>query len=359
MSGLAVSRARRRIGRPRAVAAAALLTVAASGGVTFPQVRVEVVASRLEAPWAVAFAPDGRLFVTERPGRIRVVKDGRLEPEPVTILPVAAVGEGGLMGLAMDPAFRENGYLYTCYTAEKRGRLINRVVRLTLRGSRAGDQRVLLDDMPGAHIHDGCRVKFGPEGKLYVTMGDAADAGLSQRRDSLAGKILRLNPDGTVPADNPFSGSPVYSLGHRNPQGLAWDRAGRLLEAEHGPIAHDEVNHILPGRNYGWPDVRGRAGDSRYVDPVIESGQDTWAPSGIAFIGSDLFVACLRGQRLLRVTFALDLSVVRVTALLDRTHGRLREVVVGPDGALYVTTSNRDGRGAPAPDDDRILRVTP
>lgn len=324
------------------------------------QPRVEVVVSGLHVPWALAFAPDGRLFVTERPGRIRLVEDGRLAPEPVATLPVAQYGESGLMGLALDPAFRESGHLYVCYTLQKGADLVNRVVRLSLnRDGRAGGERVLLDDMTGAMIHDGCRLKFGPDGKLYVTMGDAAVARLAQQRDSLSGKILRINADGSVPADNPFPGSPIYSLGHRNAQGLAWDAAGRLLAAEHGSSAHDEVNHIRPGRNYGWPEVRGRAGDPRFVDPIIESGSDTWAPSGIAFLGGDLFVAGLRGQRLLRITLSPALSVIRVGALLDRTHGRLRDVVVGPDGALYVATSNRDGRGSPAPDDDRILRVRP
>jgi len=344
--------------RHRRSLTAALLLVLTVATTAPSQPRVEIVAGGLEVPWALAFAPDGRLFVTERPGRIRLVKNGRLEAEPIATLPVAAAGEGGLMGLALDPAFAETGHLYTCYTAAKGRRLVNRVVRLTLRGGSAGGERVLLDDIPGAGIHDGCRVKFGPDGRLYVTTGDAAEPRLAQRRDSLAGKILRVNPDGTVPEDNPFPGSPVFSLGHRNPQGLAWDPSGRLFAAEHGPSGHDEINHILAGRNYGWPEVRGQGGDTRYVEPLLESTQDTWAPSGIAFLGGDLFVAGLRGQRLLRVSLAPDLSrVVRVATLLSGTHGRLRDVVVGPDGVLYVTTSNRDGRGWPRPDDDRIVRV--
>lgn len=343
----------------RSAAAAVLLILAMAPGAR-GEPPVDIVARGLDVPWALAFAPDGGLLVTERPGRIRLVKNGRLESEPIVTLRVAAVGEGGLMGLALDPAFAETGHLYTCYTAENGGRLVNRLVRLTLRGERAGDERVLIDDMPGARIHDGCRVKFGPDGRLYITMGDAAEPGLAQRLDSLAGKILRLNRDGTVPDDNPFPGSPVFSLGHRNPQGLAWHPSGRLYAAEHGPSGHDEINHILAGRNYGWPEVHGQGGDSRYVEPLLESKLDTWAPSGIAFLGGDLFVAGLRGQRLLRVALAPDLrTVVRVVTFLNRTHGRLRDVVVGPDGALYVTTSNRDGRGWPRPNDDRILRVRP
>ncbi len=320
---------------------------------------VRVVARGLVVPWALAFAPDGRLFVTERPGRLRLVEDGRLAPSPLATFPVAAVGEGGLMGLALDPGFSSNRRLYVCYTHEAGGRLENRVVRLTLEDGRAGDEQRVVDGIPGAPIHDGCRLAFGPDGKLYVTTGDAADAPLAQRRDSLAGKILRLEPDGRIPADNPFPGSPVYSLGHRNPQGLDWDAAGHLIEAEHGSSARDEINHVQAGRNYGWPEVRGRAGDRRFVDPLAESGEETWAPAGLAVVGHEVFVAALRGRRLLRFRLGPEPTLHAEPAWLQGTYGRLRAVVRGPDGALYVTTSNRDGRGTPAADDDRILRVVP
>ena len=320
----------------------------------------DIVARGLDVPWALAFATDGRLFVTERPGRIRVVAGGRLQRKPVATLKVLSGPEHGLMGLALDPRFSENGRMYVCYTAAVRGgRAVNRVGRLTLQEGAGANETVLVDNIPASEFHNGCRLKFGPDGKLYATTGDNHTDALAQRRDSLAGKILRLNADGSIPSDNPFPGSPIYSLGHRNPQGLAWDREGRMLASEHGPTGHDEINYIRPGANYGWPEVRGKASDARYVDPIIESGDDTWAPSGIAMRGDDLFVAALRSQQLLRITLGRDLEIKAVASLLERSYGRLRDVVVGPEGALYVTTSNRDGYTTEIDDDDdRILRVT-
>ena len=340
------------------------------------QPRVEVVAAGLEVPWAIAFAPDGRLFVTERPGRIRVIENGRLRPEPVAVLPVAAIGEGGLMGLALDPDFPRNGYLYVMYTYRDGEGVRNRISRLTLRGDTAGEERILLDGIPGARIHNGGRLAFGPDGKLYATTGDAAQPHLSQRLDSLAGKILRLNPDGSVPADNPFPGSYVYSLGLRNPQGLAWHpQTGRLYTTEHGPTGEmglccrDEVNPIRPGANYGWPLVAGIASDPRFVDPILSSGEEaTWAPAGMDFVigdrlapwRGDLFFGSLRGQHLRRVVLGGDgVTVLLHEALFQGVFGRIREVKMGPDGYLYFTTSNRDGRGRPGPGDDRILRIGP
>jgi len=328
----------------------------------------ETVARGLEVPWALAFAPDGRLFLTERPGRIRVVQDGVLLPEPAATLEVAHVVEAGLMGLALDPDFASNHYLYVYYTySDNGGRLWNRVERFIEEGNRLKEPKVIIDGIPGASIHDGGRIKFGPDGKLYVTTGDASRQDLSQDLSSLAGKVLRLNPDGSIPADNPFSRSPVYSYGHRNPQGLAWHPVtGQLFATEHGPTGFDEVNILQPGKNYGWPLVRGIARQNQYVDPIMHYSPAI-APSGAAFYSGDryqgwknhLFFTTLRGEHLHRIALKGPEygEIAEEERLFSGDLGRLRDVVQGPDGYLYVATSNRDGRGSPARDDDRILRI--
>ncbi|MCS7234927.1 MAG: PQQ-dependent sugar dehydrogenase [Armatimonadota bacterium] len=322
----------------------------------------------LEIPWSLAFAPDGRAFVTERPGRVRVVRDGRVDPQPAAILPVAHVGEGGLLGIALHPRFPNPPYVYLYYTYQQDG-LRNRVERFREQGGRLVRDRVVVDDIPGAFVHDGGRIRFGPDGMLYVGTGDARQPSLAQDPRSLAGKILRVTPDGGVPADNPFPGSPVYSLGHRNVQGLAWHpQTRRLYSTEHGPsgergFAHDEVNLIRPGANYGWPEVVCSEGSRpEFVDPLACSGDDTWAPSGAEFVrrGSwrgRLLVANLRGAHLRAFVLSHDGSRVERQEVVLSGFGRLRDVVEGPDGAVYVLTSNRDGRGRPADADDRILRL--
>ncbi len=331
---------------------------------------VEVLAQGLDTPWALDLAPDGRLFLTERPGRIRIVRGGTLDPEPWLTLEVAEVGEGGLLGLALDPDFARNGFVYVAHTYRGAdGNLHNRLLRLreepeTGRGT---IDRVLFDGAPGATLHDGGRVRFGPDGRLYWTLGDAEDPQRAQEVSSLNGKILRLNPDGSVPEDNPFAGSPVYSYGHRNPQGLAWHpETGQLYATEHGPQANDEINLIERGRNYGWPLVRGEATREGTVPPILSSGpSDTWAPSGVAFAargpwaGSLLF-AGLRSETLFRVVLdPRDPSrVLRLERYLEGRYGRLRDVVEGPDGSFYLLTSNLDGRGTPRPEGDLVLSVT-
>ena len=331
--------------------------------------RTEIVASQLELPWDLAFAPDGRLFFTERPGRLRVMVNSAVQPEPVATLPVAAEGEGGLLGLALDPDFASNGYLYLMYTYwDDTGSLRNRVSRLSVRGNRAGDETTILDGIPGGSIHNGGRLRFGPDRQLYITTGETAVTQLSQDLSSLGGKILRINRDGSIPEDNPFPGSPVYSYGHRNVQGLAWHPlTGRLFASEHGPAGHDELNVIEPGRNYGWPRVAGRGGESDLVDPILDVSPSI-APSGIAFYqgnssawSGNLFMATLRGQHLRRIVLGgPDLTqVAHEEKLFENQFGRLRCVLLGPDGNLYLTTSNRDGRGSTGPDDDMIIRVIP
>ncbi|KAG0511051.1 MAG: putative quinoprotein glucose/ sorbosone dehydrogenase, partial [Nitrosopumilales archaeon] len=251
------------------------------------QIRIETVAENLEIPWAIAFDPDGRIFVTERVGKLRVIEDGKLNPEPVKVLNVG-IGEGGLLGLALDPNFEENHYVYLYYTYSEFFTIYNKVVRYTEKNYSLSDEKILLDKIPGAFHHDGGRMKFGPDKKLYITTGDAGNANSAQDLNSLGGKILRINSDGTIPDDNPFGNSPVYSYGHRNPQGLDWDPVtGKLVVTEHGPSAHDEVNVVEAGKNYGWPIVIGGEHDPKYVDPIIHSGDDTWAPSGGSFYNSD------------------------------------------------------------------------
>ncbi|GAA3403793.1 PQQ-dependent sugar dehydrogenase [Paenibacillus hodogayensis] len=345
---------------------------------SIPYGEAEVVADKLNVPWDAVFAPDGRLFFTERAGAIRVIENGRLAADPVfafTDKPVVSRSESGLLGLTLDPDFTGNGYMYAYHTYEANGSLKNRVLRLKLEGGKAKLDRVLLDGLPGQQTHDGGRIRFGPDGLLYITVGDAQEREQSQSMASLAGKILRIRSDGSIPADNPDPKSPVYSLGHRNPQGLAWQPdTGRLFSSEHGQTAKDEINVIEKGGNYGWPLIEGdqtepkqKAAGAPLRPPLLHSGADTtWAPSGMTFITQgpwkgQLLVANLRGMQVLKLTLAAgtEPKVDRVEPLWKERYGRLRSVLEGPDGSLYVLTNNRDGRGTPQQDDDRILRFRP
>jgi glucose/arabinose dehydrogenase len=340
---------------------------------------VQLITAGLEAPWGMALAPDGRLFVTERPGRVRIVRFGTrggLEAQPWATVPARANpdAERGLLGVALDPDFSRNGFVYLYYSyAAPGGVTLNRLVRMHDTSGAGTDEKILLDNIPGSANHDGGRIEFGTDGKLYVATGDGEQQARAQDRSSMGGKILRLEKDGSVPADNPFPGSPVFSLGHRNVQGLAFHPdTGVLYETEHGPsgffpaCCQDEVNLIEAGANYGWPIVTGKPGDQRFRDPIAWSGNiDTWAPSGAAFAtrpgplrGSFLFAA-LRGQHLHRIVFTPDgRGVAFEERLIVNQYGRLRDVYETPSGEFLVIISNRDGRGRPAPDDDRVLLVT-
>ncbi len=340
----------------------------------FPEfgIKVETVAENLKIPWEIDFAPDGRIFFTERIGNLRIIEN-KLVSEPIISLKVSG-SEGGLLGLALDPNFEENHFLYLYYSYSDFFDIYNRVVRYVESDNKLSDETILLDKIPGSQIHDGGRIKFGPDGKLYITTGDAANSKTAQSLDSLAGKILRINSDGTIPEDNPFLNSPVYSLGHRNPQGIDWHPESKILvETEHGPSgergnAHDEVNVIFPSKNYGWPNIVGDETSDSFVNPILHTGDDTWAPSGSVFYNSDkitqwygkYFIATLRGNHLRMLDLDLENNlVISSDVLLDGEFGRLRSVNMGSDGYLYVLTSNQDGRGEPAKNDDRILRIIP
>jgi aldose sugar dehydrogenase len=338
------------------------------------QFRVQTVARNLETVWSLAFAPDGRLFVAERPGRIRVIEHDSLAREPWAVIPVHESArsrlETGLMGLAIDPDFNRTHRVYVCYTEDTgNNRLTNRIAVLTETQRKGGALRVLVPDIPAGIYHNGCRLKFGRDGKLYATTGDAgsnrAEGGAAQSLQSLAGKTLRLNADGSVPADNPFPGSYIWSYGHRNAQGLAFDATGRLFATEHGTggTGNNELNIIERGKNYGWPQEIGFAHNAQFSDPIYV-GDD--APAGATFVTGNryaglrgsLLVGSIGAQRLLRFTIGQGTPpAVKEEVLIDKAYGRLRDVIQGPDGFLYVATSNRDGRGEPAPDDDRVLRL--
>jgi glucose/arabinose dehydrogenase len=322
-----------------------------------------VIATNLEVPWGIAFLPNGDALFTERDSGRLLRMDASGNIEEVQTLPTRGFGEGGSLGLAVSPDYEEDRYVYAYYTTD----VDNRVVRFRL----GEEPEPVLTGIPFNTYHDGGRIAFGPDGMLYIATGDAGDPWTSQDRNSLGGKILRLTPDGGIPEDNPFPNSPVYSYGHRNVEGLAWDEEGRLYASEFGQDAFDEVNFIRPGENYGWPEFEGNGGEEAtaagYVNPITTWTTDEASPSGAEILVNgaipqwegDLFVAALRGERLWRLELDVDGNVVGRQQLLRGEVGRIRNVVQAPDGSLWVTTSNLDGRGSPAPQDDRILRLAP
>ena len=328
-----------------------------------------VIQSGLSVPWDIAFAPDGRMFMTERMGSIVMFESTKPNAKRIGVLKVPDVhsmGEAGLMGIVVDPGFATNGFLYVCASRTDGGEWRNQILRYKAGAdSFTFDSYVIRTGPMAAPIHDGCRLSFGPDGKLWATMGENGNGRLAQDPSSLNGKILRMNPDGTVPADNPIlpgaaTRTYAYSMGHRNPQGLAFQPdTGAAFEIEHGATTNDEINVLAPGKNYGWPEQEGTGGKPKgFTDPVWASGDVTYATSGAAFVtgaqwgawSGSLFIATLKEKDLRR--FAVTgTTVVPKEVLFDQKYGRLRSVVQGPDGALYVTTSNGSG--------DQIIRIAP
>ena len=349
-------------GEPQPIdAGAEAQNTAASGEASARRVEVSTLATNLEVPWSFAFLPDGDALVTERDsGRLlRVSPTGNVRE--VQALPEGGEGEGGLLGVAVSPDYGEDRYVYAYYTTERD----NRVVRFGL----GGRPEPILTGIPVNSFHDGGRIKFGPDGMLYVSTGDAGDSENSQNRGSLGGKILRIEPDGSVPPDNPFPGNPVYSYGHRNVEGLAWDAQGQLYASEFGLDTWDEVNRIEAGENYGWPEVEGKGGeDEGYVDPITVWPTSEASPSGAEIMvdgaipqwEGDLFVTALRGEGLWHLELDGKGEVTSREKLLDGEVGRVRDVAQAPDGSLWVSTSNHDSYGSPVSrQDDRIFRLAP
>lgn len=339
-------------------------------------IKVETVVEGLEVPWGVVFTHPHRMLVTERPGRIRAVVDGKLAAEPlITLNDVASDDEEGLLGIAVHPRYPENRYLYVAYTYKNDRELKVRVIRAVDEDTSIRRDMTIVEEIPAGRFHAGTALKFGPDEKLYISTGDGTTKESAQDPQSLAGKFLRLNDDGSVPSDNPFSQSPVFTLGHRNPQGFDWHpETGRIYATEHGPSGFDgpgggdEINFIEAGKNYGWPSIHHTETKDGLVTPLI-SYTPAEAPSGAYFYNGDLlsqwkgdfFFAALKGEGLWRLRFDTQdpTKVVEREKLFDKKYGRIRAVTAGPDGAVYFATSNRDGRGTPKEGDDKILRIVP
>ncbi len=316
------------------------------------------VATGLAVPWGLTFLPDGSALVGERPtGEVSMIVPGGA-PEPVGTVPnVADNGEGGLLGIVASPTFEDDRLIYAYVTTNTD----NRVITMELSDDVLSDAKAILTGIPDASYHDGGRLLFGPDGMLYVTTGDAGAPENAQDLSSLSGKILRVNAGGEVPDDNPFPDSPVWSYGHRNVQGLAFDDDGQLWATEFGSSAYDELNLIEPGENYGWPEVEGVGGEvsetNGFVDPQVTWATSEASPSGLAWRGGVLYMGALRGESLWEIPVSGD-TAQQPTAALEGALGRIRTVVVAPDGSLWLTTSNTDGRGDPRDGDDRVVRVS-
>jgi glucose/arabinose dehydrogenase len=320
---------------------------------------IEILSDNLNIPWDLAFLPDNQILITERSGRLILLGNDK---KIINVEGVTHIGEGGLLGMALHPDFNNNSLIYLYLTSSSDGKTVNRVERYKYNNHTLSERQVILEGILGSRNHDGGAIRFGPDKLLYITTGDAENPNLAQDSNSLNGKILRITDQGEIPADNPF-GNAVYSLGHRNPQGLAWDDKGNLWETEHGrsgsESGYDEVNLIEKGANYGWPVIQGSEEKEDMKTPIIHSGKvNTWAPAGLEYLNGFLYFTGLRGESLYKAQI-VDGKMALFERRLEKVYGRLRAVKVGPDGMLYITTSNKDGRGNPKNNDDKLLRINP
>lgn len=311
----------------------------------------EVLLTNLIAPWSIQKNGD-TMYVSERTGTIVQWERGEMTRQKVKLKKTLSVkAEAGLLGFLLTPDFSNNRRAIAYYTYEEGGNSINRIVTLQKDNDTWRELETLIDGIPSGDYHHGGRIKIGPDDKVYATTGDARNPTIAQNLDSLGGKVLRMNLDGAIPKDNPIENSYVYSYGHRNPQGLAWDGAGQMYESEHGESAHDELNKIAPGMNFGWPEIEGDEQKPNMVNPLIHSGENTWAPSGIDYVDGKLYIATLRGESLKRY----DVQSGKMTDIITDS-GRIRDVFVD-EGSLYFISNNTDGRGNPDEKDDKLYRL--
>ncbi|WP_237662417.1 PQQ-dependent sugar dehydrogenase [Sutcliffiella horikoshii] len=312
----------------------------------------EVLATNLQIPWSISKSEDS-FYITERTGAIvKVDGEGMKKEEVILNEPLLVYGEGGLLGMALHPDFERNGLAFVYHTYGTEQEVKNRLVVIKYDQDKWIEQKVLLDEIEGAIFHNGGRVKIGPDNKLYATIGDANKPDLAQDSDTLPGSIIRMNLDGTVPSDNPYPNSYIYSFGHRNPQGVAWnEETGEMYASEHGPSAFDEINQIKKGKNYGWPKGTGDEHPEGMEAPLFHSGSQTWAPSGLVFKDGVLLVANLRGEMILEFELRFGKQ-----ATIWNQNGRIRDVFVDGNN-LYFITNNTDGRGTPGPDDDQFIKL--